>query len=128
MENWLYRPNTQTPQNSRSSSPGLPYSLGDTNGPLNGNQETNNVRHHRSSEPIQFSNSIASSSSRNSSYGRLPMMLLPPNIQSTNTMQLNVSNKVCNIFYKEYLGYLQDKTNCSLNFKYDLDSYILLRS
>ena len=100
LENWLYRPNTQTPHNSRSSSPGLPYSSGDSNGTFNGSQENQNVRHHRSSEPIQFSNSIASSSQRNSSYGRLPMMLLPPNIQSlnSNSMQLNVSNKASNIF------------------------------
>ena len=104
LENWLYRPNTQTPHNSRSSSPGLPYSSSDSNGPFNGNQENQNVRHHRSSEPIQFSNSIASSSQRNSSYGRLPMMLLPPNIQSpnSNTMQLHLSNKASNIYYQNF--------------------------
>ena len=78
LENWLYKPNTQTPHNSRSSSPSLLYSssYGDNNGPPNGTQDTtNNMKHHRASEPIQFwSNSMNSSSSRNSSYGRMSLM------------------------------------------------------
>ena len=102
LENWLYRPNTQTPQNSRSSSPGLLYSsqYSDNNGPPNGSQDTaNNVKHHRASEPIQFSNN--SPSSRNSSYGRLPLLASTTNLQSpsSNTLHLNISNKVIYLFW-----------------------------
>ena len=106
LENWLYRPNTQTPQNSRSSSPGLLYSsqYSDNNGPPNGSQDTaNNVKHHRASEPIQFSNN--SPSSRNSSYGRLPLLASTTNLQSpsSNTLHLNISNKVINLFWASKL-------------------------
>ena len=106
LENWLYKPNTQTPHNSRSSSPGLLYSssYGDNNGPPNGTQDTsNNMKHHRASEPIQFwNNSMNSSSSRNSSYGRMSLMastsnlpsILNQSIKNPNTLHLNVSNKV----------------------------------
>ena len=98
LENWLYRPNTQTPQNSRSSSPGLLYSsqYSDNNGPSNGNQD-NNYKHHRASEPIQFSNnSIASPSPRNSFFGRSPLVASTTNLQSTipNTLHLNINDKV----------------------------------
>ena len=95
LENWLYRPNTQTPHNSRSSSPGLPSSSGDNISIYNGGQETIKERTHRSSEPLQFSNTIPSPSSRNNSYGRLPLVLLSPNLHSTgSTLQLNTVNKV----------------------------------
>ena len=95
LENWLYRPNTQTPHNSRSSSPGLPCSSGDNISIYNGGQDTIKERTHRSSEPMQYSNSIPSPSSRNSSYGRLPLVLLSPNLHSpSSTLQLNTVNKV----------------------------------
>ena len=116
LENWLYKPNTHTPQNSRSSSPGLLYSssYGDNNGPTNGTQDTtNNVKHQRVSEPIQFwNNSMNSSSSRNSSYGRLPLMASTSNlpsivnqsIKNPNSLHLSVSNKVKNILKEKYIS------------------------
>ena len=100
LENWLFRPGTQaSPHLSRSSSTAVLYtSPGDSNviGAHGPDLGLENERHHRSSEPIQYSHSI--SSSRNSSLGPVPMMTLttPPTLQSpiSNTPNLIINNKV----------------------------------